>query len=34
MRGLRKMTTRTVDDEPKWRVKGDKLSTGYKAEWR
>ena len=34
IRGLRKITARTVDDEPKWRVKGKELVTGYKGQWR
>jgi hydrogenase small subunit len=34
VRGLRKMTLKTLDDEPKWRVPGKELVTGYKGEWR
>jgi hydrogenase small subunit len=34
IRKLRGVTARTLDHEPKWRVKGDKLLTGYKAETR
>ena len=29
IRGLRKITQKTVDEEPKWRVKGSRLLTGY-----
>ena len=32
VRSLRKITAKTVDEEPKWRVKGSKLLTGYKGE--
>ncbi|HEY0519386.1 MAG TPA: hypothetical protein VGC84_07815 [Ilumatobacteraceae bacterium] len=32
IRGLRKITAKTVDEEPKWRVKGTKLLTGYKQQ--
>ncbi len=32
IRALRSVTAKTVDEEPKWRVKGTKLLTGYKAE--
>jgi hydrogenase small subunit len=32
IRTLRGITARTVDEEPKWRVKGTKLLTGYKAD--
>ncbi|MDQ1382407.1 MAG: hypothetical protein QOJ71_3126, partial [Actinomycetota bacterium] len=34
IRGLRKITARTVDEEPKWRTPGRELLTGYKAERR
>jgi hydrogenase small subunit len=34
VRGLRRITLKTLDEEPKWRVKGDTLLTGYKAEKR
>jgi hydrogenase small subunit len=34
VRGLRKITQRTVDDEPKWRSPGKELLTGYKGNWR
>jgi hydrogenase small subunit len=34
VRGLRRITQHTVDEEPKWRSPGDKLLTGYKGEWR
>ena len=34
IRSLRKVTQKTVDEEPKWRVKGNKLLTGYKGEAR
>jgi hydrogenase small subunit len=32
IRALRGVTAKTVDEEPKWRVKGTKLLTGYKAD--
>ena len=31
IRGLRKITAKTLDDEPKWRKPGKKLLTGYTA---
>jgi len=34
IRGLRRITGKTVDEEPKWRTPGKKLLTGYKGEWR
>ena len=34
IRGLRKITLHTLDDEPKWRVPGGDLITGYKKGWR
>ena len=35
IRGLRKITAHTLDDEPKWRpTPGSQLSTGYKEIWR
>src|SRR4029453_8906571 len=34
IRGLRKITAKTVDDEPKWRSPGKELLTGYKGDWR
>ena len=34
IRGLRRITAKTVDEEPKWRTPGKKLLTGYKGEWR
>ncbi|MCU1468661.1 MAG: ubiquinone oxidoreductase, 20 kDa subunit [Actinomycetia bacterium] len=34
IRGLRKITLKTVDEEPKWRTPGRQLLTGYKAERR
>jgi hydrogenase small subunit len=34
IRGPRTITLKTLDDEPKWRVPGKKLRTGYKSEWR
>jgi hydrogenase small subunit len=34
IRGLRKITAHTLDDEPKWRTPGSDLSTGYKKIWR
>ena len=32
IRSLRKVTQKTVDEEPKWRVKGTQLLTGYKQD--
>jgi hydrogenase small subunit len=34
VRGLRRITLRTLDEEPKWRAKGKQLLTGYEADWR
>jgi hydrogenase small subunit len=34
IRGLRSITAKTLDQEPKWRTKGEKLLTGYRSEWR
>ncbi|HJV09080.1 MAG TPA: hypothetical protein VJ653_05345 [Acidimicrobiales bacterium] len=34
IRGLRTITAKTVDKEPQWRKKGEKLLTGYRSEWR
>src|ERR1700722_5319422 len=34
IRGLRKITLHTLDDEPKWRTPGTELSTGYQKIWR
>ena len=34
IRSLRKITQRTVDEEPKWRTPGKELLTGYKGSWR
>jgi hydrogenase small subunit len=34
IRGLRKITQRTVDEEPKWRAPGTKLLSGYQGQWR
>lgn len=33
IRGLRQITEHTVDKEPKWRHKGDRLTTGYRKTW-
>ena len=33
IRGLRQITGRTVDKEPKWRHKGDTLTTGARRTW-
>src|SRR5579864_5988495 len=33
IRSLRGITARTVDKEPKWRVKGTELRTGYQETW-
>jgi hydrogenase small subunit len=34
IRGLREITGKTVDQEPKWRSKGQKLLTGYRENWK
>jgi hydrogenase small subunit len=34
VRGLRRITRHTLDDEPKWRTPGTELLTGYKETWR
>jgi hydrogenase small subunit len=34
IRGLRKITWHTLEEEPKWRVKGKELLTGYKGTRR
>jgi hydrogenase small subunit len=33
IRTLRNFTAKTADAEPKWRVKGDELLTGYQKTW-
>jgi len=33
IRRLRNITLRSVDTEPKWRVKGTELTTGYTRTW-
>jgi len=33
VRGLRRMTERTLDEEPKWRKPGPELLTGYHGDW-
>ena len=33
IRTLRGFTTKTADEEPKWRKKGDELLTGFKKTW-
>ncbi len=33
IRGLRGITTRTVDKEPRWRHKGTELTTGARRTW-
>ena len=33
IRALRGFTQRTLNKEPKWRVPGGKLKTGYQARW-
>jgi hydrogenase small subunit len=33
IRRLRSITNRTVNKEPKWRHKGDELTTGYAPRW-
>jgi hydrogenase small subunit len=32
-RNLRGITEHTLDREPKWRRKGDRLATGYDKPW-
>jgi len=34
IRGLRGITAKTLDQEPKWRRPSDELLTGYRPEWR
>jgi hydrogenase small subunit len=34
IRGLRTVTAKTVDKEPKWRKRGNQLLTGHRREWR
>ena len=34
MRTLRGFTEHTADQEPKWRHKGKRLTTGYDPPWR
>jgi hydrogenase small subunit len=34
VRKLRSITAKTIDDEPKWRHPGQKLTTGYEPPWR
>jgi hydrogenase small subunit len=34
IRSLRRITNKTVDEEPKWRLRGQELLTGYKSPWR
>jgi hydrogenase small subunit len=31
---MRSITNRTLNKEPKWRHKGDALTTGYDPRWR
>jgi hydrogenase small subunit len=33
VRSLRGITERTVDKEPKWRHRGEELTTGYRKPW-
>jgi hydrogenase small subunit len=33
IRGLRGITARTLDQEPKWRHRGNELTTGYARQW-
>jgi hypothetical protein len=33
IRSLRGFTAKTADKEPKWRVKGSELRTGYQKTW-
>jgi hydrogenase small subunit len=33
IRSLRSFTAKTADKEPKWRVKGSELRTGYQKTW-
>jgi hydrogenase small subunit len=34
IRGLRRITAKTLDEEPKWRAPGRTLLTGYRSESR
>jgi hydrogenase small subunit len=34
IRTLRTITSKTIDEEPKWRVKGRELKTGFTPDWR
>jgi hydrogenase small subunit len=34
IRGLRRITEHTLDEEPRWRKRSKELLTGYKGEWR
>src|SRR4029450_9611648 len=34
IRGLRSVTAKTVDKEPKWRRTGRELTTGYRPNWQ
>jgi hydrogenase small subunit len=33
IRALRGFTARKVDEEPKWRAKGNQLLSGYQSDW-
>jgi hydrogenase small subunit len=33
VRALRNFTKSSLEKEPSWRTKGDRLSTGYKADF-
>lgn len=33
IRKLRSITAKTVDKEPKWRQRGEELTTGYRPPW-
>jgi hydrogenase small subunit len=33
VRNLRGITERTLDKEPKWRHRGEELTTGYRKPW-
>jgi hydrogenase small subunit len=33
IRSLRGITEKTVDQEPKWRHRGNELTTGYARQW-
>jgi hydrogenase small subunit len=34
IRGLRRITEHTVDEEPRWRKRGSELLTGHRPGWK